>query len=313
MRDIGLRESVVLRRAGLPGDLLARSRADLSTEEYFRLWQAMEEEAGDTVLPLRIAEALSVDAFDPAVFAAYCSPDLNIALSRLATYKRLICPMALHVGVGKRKTTLKLEWLDAHVHPPASLIGFELVFFVQLARLATRTPIRPLEIRTPVPLEPRSPYEEFFSVSMKSGRHPTVVFQHEDATRPFLSANEEMWSTFEPGLKRRLSELDESATTIERVRSALLELLPSGDASIGAVAHELGTSNRTLQRRLQHEGATFQTVLDKTREELGRHYLTTTQLSGAEISFLLGYEDPSSFSRAFHSWTGHTPEALRTQ
>ena len=41
------------------------------------------------------------------------------------------------------------------------------------------------------------------------------------------------------------------------------------------------------------------------------HYLKTSTMSGAEISFLLGYEDPNSFFRAFHAWTGNTPETVR--
>lgn len=55
----------------------------------------------------------------------------------------------------------------------------------------------------------------------------------------------------------------------------------------------------------------FQHVLDSTREELARHYLTSSRLSGAEISFLLGFEDPNSFFRAFHAWTGQTPQQVR--
>jgi AraC-like DNA-binding protein len=53
-------------------------------------------------------------------------------------------------------------------------------------------------------------------------------------------------------------------------------------------------------------------VLNRTREELARHYLGSSALTGAEISFLLGFEDPNSFFRAFHSWTGETPERVRT-
>jgi AraC-like DNA-binding protein len=34
-------------------------------------------------------------------------------------------------------------------------------------------------------------------------------------------------------------------------------------------------------------------------------------MSAAQISFLLGYEEPSSFYRAFHSWTGQTPQGVR--
>ncbi|MEL6180654.1 MAG: helix-turn-helix domain-containing protein, partial [Myxococcota bacterium] len=70
-------------------------------------------------------------------------------------------------------------------------------------------------------------------------------------------------------------------------------------------------SKRTLQRRLRSEGPTFQEVLNTTREELARHYLLNTVFSGTEIAFLLGFKDPNSFFRAFHGWTGHSPEKLR--
>jgi AraC-like DNA-binding protein len=120
-----------------------------------------------------------------------------------------------------------------------------------------------------------------------------------------------MWKSFEPHLQKRLSELDESATTTERVRAVLLELLPSGSASIDAVSRRLGTSTRTLQRHLSQEQKSFQAVLNGTREDLARHYLKSSDMTGAEISFLLGFEDPNSFFRAFHVWTGETPEQAR--
>lgn len=311
LADLGLGPADVLRRAGLPEDLFRRPQAALAPDEYFRLWQGVEAEAADPALPLRIGSALSVEAFDPPVFAALCSRDLNTALSRLATYKRLICPMALHVDVGSKATTLEIEWLEASIAPPASLVGMEVVFFVQLARIATRTKVRPLEVRSPHGLEPEAAYTDYFGVGVRRGRRPRVSFRRSDAELPFLTANEAVWKSFEPHLRKRLSALDESATTADRVRAVLLELLPGGSASIDVVAQRLGTSSRTLQRRLGRESTSFQAVLAGTREELARHYLKTSDLTGAEISFLLGFEDPDSFFRAFHGWTGETPEQAR--
>lgn len=65
-----------------------------------------------------------------------------------------------------------------------------------------------------------------------------------------------------------------------------------------AVSKKLGTSTRTLQRRLSDEDETFQAILNRTREALARHYLKRPDLTASEIAFLLGYDDPSSFSRA---------------
>jgi AraC-like DNA-binding protein len=309
--DLGLVPANVLRRAGLPEDIFSRAKAALSTDEYFRLWQGIEAEAGDPALPLRVGEALSVEVFDPPIFAALCSPNLNVALERIATYKRLVCPMALHVDVGPKATNLELEWLDASAKPPASLVGVEIVFFVQLARIATRSRVCPLKVKSPQPLEPAGEYAEYFGAAVQRGPRPFIAFKSVDAVLPFLTANEEMWKSFEPHLRQRLFNLDGSATTAERVHAVLLELLPGGAASIDAVAQRLGTSSRTLQRRLNQESVSFQVVLSQTREDLAKHYLKTSDMTGAEISFLLGFEDPNSFFRAFHSWTGETLEQVR--
>ena len=133
----------------------------------------------------------------------------------------------------------------------------------------------------------------------------------EDAERPFLTANEQMWTFFEPELRRRLSELDEAATMSDRVSSVLLEMLPGGHSSIQEVSRQLRVSTRTLQRRLKGEGTNFQHILNQNRERLARHYLKNSSMSGAEISFLLGFDEPNSFFRAFQHWTGQTPERVR--
>ena len=311
LTDVGISPTNVLRRAGLPDDLFHREGARLSTEEYFRLWKGLDEEASDPTLPIRIGQTISVEAFDPPIFAAMCSPDLNGALRRISDFKKLIAPMALHVDVGIDVTVLELEWLEAGAAPPISLVGTELVFFVQLARLATRAEIRPMSVTTPTPPTPAEAYAEFFGVGVKRAPKHAIEFSESDATRPFLTANEGMWQFFEPELRKRLSEVGAAATTSDRVRAALLELLPGGSASMDAVSTKLGASARTLQRRLKEEGESFQRVLNRTREDLAVHYLKTSSMSGAEISFLLGFEDPNSFVRAFHTWTGNTPESVR--
>ena len=312
LRDIGIQPADVLRRAGLPDDLLTRDSPTLSTAEYFRFWRGLEREAADPTLPIRIGRAISVEVFDAPIFAALCSPDLNVGARRISRFKRLFGPMALHVDQGPAATRLEVEFLDKTEAPPAVLVATELVFFVQLARLATREEIRPVAVTTPDPPQPANAYTEYFGRAVESGPGDVVTFSAEDAARPFLTANAKMWEFFEPELRKRLSELDESATVTDRVRGALFELLPSGSASLHSVSKKLAVSTRTLQRRLGAEGRSFQRVLDTTREELARHYLGSSAMSGAEISYLLGYDDPNSFFRAFHAWTGETPEQART-
>jgi AraC-like DNA-binding protein len=81
---------------------------------------------------------------------------------------------------------------------------------------------------------------------------------------------------------------------------------------LGDVGRHLATSPRTLQRQLQDEGTSFQAVLAGTREHLARHYLTHSAMTTAEIAYLLAYNDTNSFYRAFRTWTGTTPDTIRT-
>jgi AraC-like DNA-binding protein len=308
--DLGLSARNILRRAQLPEDLFGRDRPALSADAYFRLWRALEDEAADATLPIRVCRALSAEAFDPPLFAALCSPDLNTALTRLARYKPLVCPLRLDVNISKRATTLGFNWLVAG-SPPLALVATELLFFVQLARMATREPITPLRIVMPqVPSQARA-FRSYLGVGVERGAAARLVFAATDAVRPFVTENESMWAFFEPSLRERLSQLARTASTEQRVTAALHELLPGGGATLEGVARKLGTSSRTLQRLLQQDGSSFQELLARTRAKLAMHYLARSTLSNAEISFLLGFSNPNSFYRAFVSWRGQTPEEAR--
>jgi AraC-like DNA-binding protein len=100
-----------------------------------------------------------------------------------------------------------------------------------------------------------------------------------------------------------------NVTTAERVRSALLEGIPSGLLTMEAMARKLATSKRTLQRRLE-KGTSYQQVLTETREALARHHLKKTALPAAEVAFLLGSDEPNSFYWAFRQWAGRTPQSV---
>lgn len=311
MKDIGIHPVNVLRRAELPEDLFNRNAALLSTEEWFKFWRGIEDEAMNPLLPLAIGQALTFEAFDPPVFAALCSPNLNVALCRISLYKKLCAPLELRLDRQTESTKIEFRWPDSRTKPPILMILTELVYFVQLARKATRKRICPIEIFSPVLPEQNDEYAEYFGVRIRHGNHPTLRFSAKDAQCPFLTANPDLWNFFEPELQRQLAKLDNSSTESERIHAALLELLPGGTSSIESVCKKLGMSKRTLQRRLSENNETFQSVLNETRSRLALHYLKDPALSCTEISFLLGFEDPNSFFRAFRSWTGKTPQEVR--
>jgi AraC-like DNA-binding protein len=96
---------------------------------------------------------------------------------------------------------------------------------------------------------------------------------------------------------------------VERVRRRLRR---GGDwPGIERVAAELAVSPATLRRRLHDEGASWQRVKDGLRRDLAVHQLMRPGRSVAEIAQALGFDDASSFHRAFRKWTGAAPSAYR--
>jgi len=312
LKDLNIPAQDVLRYAQLPLDLLLRKTPTVTADEYFRFWDGLARVANhEPAFALRLAQNINAEITDPAIIAFLSSSDLNMALQRIAHYKSIMAPVRLNIEQNARQTLLTFAGLPQNGPLPALFVAFELAFWVQLARIATREHVKPDAVHVSLDLPALAAYEAFFGTHIRRDDVNRVAFSAVDARKPFLTANHAMWAILEPAFNKRLEDLTQDASFRDQVRAYLLEMLASGHYSMKHVASKLSVSDRTLQRRLRQEGMTFQGVLDELREELARHYLSTTDYTSAEISFLLGYEEPNSFFRAFRAWTGQTPEVVR--
>ena len=104
----------------------------------------------------------------------------------------------------------------------------------------------------------------------------------------------------------------EEAPVSDRVRRAIAQLLPNGQARLEAVAAQLAVSARALQRSLEHEGTSFAALLGHVRRELAQIYLDGPQ-SVTAVSEQLGYASPSAFTRWFAGEFGMGPQAWRSE
>ena len=124
--DLGVNVENVFRRAGLPLDLQARESVKLGFEQYVALYAALEAEADDPLLPIRIAESISSEAFHPAIFGALCSPNLVTALRRLAEYKSLVAPMVVQLEDDARGLFVGVSWQDPSATMTPSMAATEM-------------------------------------------------------------------------------------------------------------------------------------------------------------------------------------------
>ncbi len=309
LENAGISVEETLKKAMIPEDLFSRENPSLSAEEYYRFMEALDSFA-DRELPIRLATIENVESFSPPIFAAYCSRNAETCVERLAAYKPLIGALRYIVSSDEESVSVEICAEDEIDSLPEILVGIEFSFMTNLIRKATKENIVPKSVTSKKAFE-NPEFARFLEADIVLGEKNEIVFSRKDAEVPFISANESMWDFFKPELNKRLSMLEVDDTFSARVRSALVELLPSGECAIDDVAKKLFSSKRTIQRKLQEEGTSFQKQLNHTRELLAKYYIRNTQMTTEDIAYLLGYQDANSFSRAFSVWTGMAVNEFR--
>jgi len=123
------------------------------------------------------------------------------------------------------------------------------------------------------------------------------------------SADPSLLIVLEQHARTLVEAIEREPGVVGEVRRALYAGGPT--PSLGEVAQRLGLSTRTLQRRLRQAETPFADLAASVREELARRLLAERRLALAEVAFVLGFADQSSFTRSFKRWTGRTPAAFR--
>lgn len=108
-----------------------------------------------------------------------------------------------------------------------------------------------------------------------------------------------------------LKDLENADSLRGQIERLLIQVLHTGEASINTIADELALSRQTIFRKLKAERTTFQELLDELRHKMALDYLSKSKASVHEIAYLLGFSDPTAFSRAFKRWTDYSPHAVR--
>jgi len=93
---------------------------------------------------------------------------------------------------------------------------------------------------------------------------------------------------------------------IDRVRRAASDVLAERP-SLSTIGTALGLSARTLRRQLKQERTSLRAVIDELRRERADELLAANT-TVKEIAFVLGFSEPSAFSRAYKRWTGRAPK-----
>jgi AraC-like DNA-binding protein len=313
LKELGLPPVAVLRQAGLPLALFERSKIWVTTEEMFALHSAIREIGRDPGIGLKLGSEERIERYAPISIAALYTRSFRDALNRIARYKRLTCPQEIRIVERGKECAVEFVWLLAEMADPPTLIDMCFAWVVTIGRRGTGRRINPARVELKRPEANRRVYETYFGCPVKFGaRRNKLFFRVEDVARPFVTHNPDVLELVTPQLEAELTQQLTDKSLKEQVKALLKKFLGGQKPRLEDVALELRISARTLQRLLLAERITFHGLVEEARREMAQHYLLQPSLELNEAAYLLGYEDPNSFIRAFHKWEGTSPGEWRS-
>lgn len=313
LRALGHDPMPILAAVGLDAAVLADPDARVPAAQVMRVLLEGVARTGDDHLGLHLAAHAPLEAFDVHTYVVLSSPTLGAGYERLVRYQRLIHDAARVELCGDGGLATLRHRLPGGLAIPRQSAEFVVAAWLRAGRAAIGEDWTPREVRfAHAAPDDVAPLTEFFGCRPRfdAGEH-ALVFDAELLERPCVAADSGLLAVLDRHASALLERVPPVHSLADRVRAEIADGLRRGELGAAAVARRLRMSPRTLQRRLAAEGTSFAAVLDRVRHEAAVRALADRHLSIAEVGFLLGFAELSSFYRAFKRWTGKTPAEFR--
>jgi AraC-like DNA-binding protein len=304
--------SRLLKRAGLPVTPHKRERQFLTTAQFFQLWTALAELGNDPALWLRFVNATAAGEHQPLFVAACYSATYGEGLARIAYFKRFCTPEQFHIEIGSSEVSIWTEWFYATAPEPTLSVDVSFAFLLALGRRGTGRDLAPIRIElTREGPESQAMRDHFRCPVHYGAKRNTLVLHARDLALPFPAHNPELIAILTPALTNALGNYHPTTPIAEQVQAALRPALAIGRSDLTAVASNLGVSERTLQRRMTDDGVTFRSLVTAVRRDMAGTLLSNSSTTIGGVAAALGFQNVSSFYRAFKEWEGMTPQQWR--
>lgn len=314
----GLPVAELCSEAGIDLASLQQPQTRVDVDRVSRLWELAVARSGKVDLGLCPHLTARYGNVDVVGYALASGPSLLVGFQHLRR----------HMAVISDCTTFDMErdarggyWLSiTHIGAarpiPRQRVEYALLTLFTLCCWLTRRDLRPLgvELVTPPPAAGNEArYQAAFGMLPRFGQPANrFLLAEADLLASIPTHNPSLWAMHERLVETELDQLGHSLASM-RVRTEVARILHKGEPRRDDIAARLHMTDRTLQRRLQAESATYQQLLDDTRCELARQYLSDPRRNLTEVADLLGFADQSNMFRACKRWFGMPPGQYRAQ
>ncbi|MGB5556833.1 MAG: AraC family transcriptional regulator [Paracoccaceae bacterium] len=306
--------AALLASVGLDAEGHWDPKAMIPVDAYYNMLERIASRTDVTDLPVRVGASMRLDEYGALGLAFKAATTLGGSYARVERYARLWTSVVEYELRPDPSGTLFIlhrsgdRRLGLRLSNEATLASA-----VSIARQVCPVPVMPLEvlIQHPAPISAAS-HTDYFGCPIRFGADlDAILFSRETLAQPNILGDEGISRYLISHLDAELSEIAEEASVVAEARDAIAQALSEGAPKMADIARGLGLSARSFHRRLSEHGMSFQTLTEDTRRDLAEGLLRDELHSLAEIAFLTGFSEQSSFTRAFKRWVGTTPASYR--
>ena len=304
---------VFLRSLGVDPETVKSPDARIPVESYLLIQDEAANYTNDPYFGLHMGEFAEPGSWSILGYVMMNCKTLGEAIEKSGRYSRIIGNL-IEANAELRFNKIKGVFSTPQHAPKMSRHCFEATFSssVRMMRSLTGSHLSPLEVTFiyPAPLVV-SEYERIFCCPVRfEQKENSMTFDLSIGNKPILLANPGLLEYFEKYAQDFLAEMDRKDEHTRVVTKIILARLDDESLSINKVAKEMSVSVRTLQNHLDAEGVVFSDLLKDIRQRLAQKYLRENY-SVEQITYLLGFSEPSVFRKAFKKWSGVTPKEYR--
>jgi len=303
----------LLEQVGLDAGSVADPDARLSASRVNALWTEIYRITSDPDLALHVAESVPFGAYKVFDYVALGSSTVGDGLTQIARYFPLVNDRA-RFEFDPEEDPISFElFFNGLEHPPRPYV--EYAFAAIAARSRKRWsfdwPLAGVDFAYPPPPSTAEHVRIFGCKVRFSAPTNRLLVSREAWDAPVRGLEPPLAAVVRELATDRLQQLPRPETFAGEAMVTIETALAKGECDVRRVSRRLGVTTRTLQRSLAGEGTSFAGLVDRVRRAAALNYLAQPDVSLGEISFVLGFSQPSAFNRAFKRWTRTTPQAYR--
>ncbi len=314
LRDRGVRVSAGLQKHTIDeSDLLDRN-AFIPLVDYVQFLETMSEQMNDPYLGLHMSLGNGPESVGTLGFLFMSARNLQHALETLQRHTEIV-QEATHTRLELHEDRCFLSYriLDDSIYPRRQDTEYSVGFMHQLMQIYTNNVYRPLEIHFEHdrPSNLRTA-ENFFRCPVYYLQDMNcIVFDKSILSYESKIFDQALFPILEDHLRVVAPSQPKSASFSARVRGVVRGEHLERRITVKCVAHRLGISTATLQRRLQEEDTSFRKILNDRQFALAKRYFNDSDLSIGQVAFKVGFSDHAAFTRAFKRWSGVSPKDFK--